>query len=149
MAFLPTFPFSNFGIFFVKANWPSLIFFVCPVGLSSLCLTFQYWFRMATQGWLFIAPLVLIRFTPGRLLGPAVWGLATMLATALLTPPLGVWADQTDRRRVVTLGVTAQATEKPLFLETKSAVLSQSRTKWSVQFWWLKTQFDWSVEVLR
>ncbi|CAK9028174.1 unnamed protein product [Durusdinium trenchii] len=65
--------------------------------------------RLATQGWLFIAPLVLVRFTPGRLIGPAVWGLVTMLGSALLAPPLGAWADQTDRRWVVTLGVSAQA----------------------------------------
>ena len=41
--------------------------------------------------------------------GAALWGLATMLATALLTPGLGAWADQTDRCHVVTLGVLAQA----------------------------------------
>ena len=40
--------------------------------------------------------------------GPAVWGLATMLATAVLNPSLGAWADQTDRCKVVTLGVLAQ-----------------------------------------
>ncbi|CAK9099459.1 unnamed protein product [Durusdinium trenchii] len=38
---------------------------------------------LATQGWLFIAPLVLVRFTPGRLIGPAVWGLVTMLGPAV------------------------------------------------------------------
>eukprot|EP00438_Fugacium_kawagutii_P036789 Skav200810 [mRNA] locus=scaffold1819:70751:71722:+ [translate_table: standard] len=65
--------------------------------------------RLATQGWLFITNLVLIRFTPGQLLGPSVWGLSTMMATALLTPSLGAWADQTDRCQVVTLGVAAQA----------------------------------------
>eukprot|EP00913_Durusdinium_trenchii_P027817 g26083.t1 len=32
-----------------------------------------------------------------------------MLGSALLAPPLGAWADQTDRRWVVTLGVSAQA----------------------------------------
>ena len=31
-----------------------------------------------------------------------------MLGSALLAPPLGAWADQTDRRWVVTLGVSAQ-----------------------------------------
>ncbi|CAK9106431.1 unnamed protein product [Durusdinium trenchii] len=65
--------------------------------------------RLATQAWFFIAPLVLLRFTPGRLEGPAVWGLATMLGSALLTPPLGAWADRMDRCWVVTLGVSAQA----------------------------------------
>ena len=65
--------------------------------------------RLATQGWLFITPLVLIRFTGGHLIGAAVWGLTTMLATAMLNPGLGAWADQTDRCLVVTLGVAAQA----------------------------------------
>ena len=65
--------------------------------------------RLATQGWLFITPLVLIRFTGGHLIGAAVWGLTTMLATAMLNPVLGAWADQTDRCLVVTLGVAAQA----------------------------------------
>ena len=40
--------------------------------------------------------------------GAGVWGLATMLATAVLNPGLGAWADQTDRCKVVTLGVLAQ-----------------------------------------
>jgi len=31
--------------------------------------------RLGTQGWLFIAPLVLLRFTLGCLIGPACWGL--------------------------------------------------------------------------
>jgi len=31
-----------------------------------------------------------------------------MLATAVLNPSLGAWADQTDRCKVVTLGVLAQ-----------------------------------------
>eukprot|EP00811_Abedinium_folium_P028654 NODE_4451_length_1889_cov_10.458570.p1 GENE.NODE_4451_length_1889_cov_10.458570~~NODE_4451_length_1889_cov_10.458570.p1 ORF type:complete len:546 (-),score=140.78 NODE_4451_length_1889_cov_10.458570:250-1746(-) len=64
--------------------------------------------RLGTQGWLFVAPLAMLRFTPGRLLGPACWGMCTMLATTFLGPPLGAWADRTDRRRVVTLGVAVQ-----------------------------------------
>ncbi|CAJ1350707.1 unnamed protein product, partial [Effrenium voratum] len=65
--------------------------------------------RLATQGWLFIAPLVLLRFTPGQLLGPAFWGLCTTLGTSLLSPPLGAWADRSCRKTTVTLGVAAQA----------------------------------------
>ena len=44
--------------------------------------------RLAAKGWLFLSALVLVRFTPGQLLGPAVWGLTTMLATTLLSPGL-------------------------------------------------------------
>lgn len=64
--------------------------------------------RMGTQGWLFITPLVLLRFTPNSLAGPACWGAATELATSLLAPPLGSWADRTNRRFVVIIGVVAQ-----------------------------------------
>ena len=64
--------------------------------------------RMGTQGWLFITPLVLLRFTPNSLTGPASWGAATTLATSLLAPPLGSWADRTNRRFVVIIGVVAQ-----------------------------------------
>jgi len=65
--------------------------------------------RLGTQGWLFIAPLVLLRFTPGCLIGPACWGLATMFASALIAPALGAWADQANRQFVVAAGVAAQA----------------------------------------
>lgn len=65
--------------------------------------------RLGTQGWLFIAPLVLFRFTPGCLIGPACWGLATMFASALIAPALGAWADQASRQFVVAAGVAAQA----------------------------------------
>ena len=64
--------------------------------------------RMGTQGWLFITPLVLLRFTPNSLAGPACWGAATELATSLLAPPLGSWADRTNRRFVVIIGVVGQ-----------------------------------------
>eukprot|EP00928_Gymnodinium_smaydae_P022985 TRINITY_DN19139_c0_g2_i1.p1 TRINITY_DN19139_c0_g2~~TRINITY_DN19139_c0_g2_i1.p1 ORF type:complete len:553 (-),score=61.14 TRINITY_DN19139_c0_g2_i1:166-1752(-) len=64
--------------------------------------------RLGTQGWLFIAPLVLTRFTPGSIAGPAVWGLVSMLATAFLGPRLGRWADRTGRNVVVTYGVLLQ-----------------------------------------
>jgi len=64
--------------------------------------------RLGTQGWLFIAPLVLTRFTPNSILGPAVWGIVTMLATSFLGPHLGKWADRTNRNRVVSCGVFLQ-----------------------------------------
>jgi len=64
--------------------------------------------RLGTQGWLFIAPLVLVRFTPNSILGPAVWGMITMLATAFLGPYLGKWADTASRERVITYGVLLQ-----------------------------------------
>lgn len=65
--------------------------------------------RTGTQAWMFCAPLVLLRFTPGTIVGPACWGLVTMLASMFFGPPIGTWADKTDRNRVVTLGVAAQA----------------------------------------
>ncbi|CAE7025898.1 unnamed protein product [Symbiodinium natans] len=65
--------------------------------------------RLGTQAWLFIGPLVLLRFTPGRLTGPASWGFATTTASLLISPALGSWADRTSRRRVVACGVIAQA----------------------------------------
>ena len=64
--------------------------------------------RLGSQGWLFIAPLVLLRFVPGSLIGPAFWGLATTFACALISPALGAWADQANRRLVVAGGVVAQ-----------------------------------------
>mmetsp|Transcript_79367 Transcript_79367/g.233177 ORF Transcript_79367/g.233177 Transcript_79367/m.233177 type:complete len:529 (+) Transcript_79367:64-1650(+) len=64
--------------------------------------------RLGTKGWLFVAPLVLVRFTPGSILGPALWGTATMLATAILAPALGKWADRTSRLVVITRGVILQ-----------------------------------------
>lgn len=72
--------------------------------LVSHCIT-----RLGTQGWLFIAPLVLIRFTPAHpLLGPSFWGMVTSLAQMFLGPVLGRWADRTDRSVVVTRGVMMQ-----------------------------------------
>jgi iron-regulated transporter 1 len=72
--------------------------------LASHCIT-----RLGTQAWLFIAPLVLIRFTPAQpLLGPGFWGMVTGLASTFLGPGLGRWADRTDRSDVVTRGVLLQ-----------------------------------------
>lgn len=65
--------------------------------------------RMGTQGWLFVAPLILQRFMPGTIVGPALWGMCTMLATMVLGPKLGSWADRSNRRSVVILGVVLQA----------------------------------------
>ena len=64
--------------------------------------------RLGSQGWLFIAPLVLLRFVPGSLIGPAFWGFATTFASAMISPALGAWADQANRRLVVAGGVVAQ-----------------------------------------
>lgn len=64
--------------------------------------------RLGTQGWLFIAPLVMLKFTPGVLVGPACWGMVTMLMTMFLGPPLGSWADRSNRKLVVTIGVVTQ-----------------------------------------
>lgn len=65
--------------------------------------------RMGTQGWLFVAPLILMRFMPGTIVGPALWGMCTMLTTMVLGPKLGSWADRSNRRCVVILGVCLQA----------------------------------------
>jgi iron-regulated transporter 1 len=64
--------------------------------------------RLGTQGWQFAAPLVLTRFTPQSILGPAVWGIVTTLATAFLGPVLGTWADRSPRDLVITYGVVLQ-----------------------------------------
>lgn len=64
--------------------------------------------RLGTQAWLFIAPLVLVRFTPNSIFGPAAWGMITMLATAFWGPYVGKWADTASRDRVITYGVVLQ-----------------------------------------
>lgn len=65
--------------------------------------------RAGTQAWFLCAPLFLLRFTPGSLLGPGLYGLCSYGAGLLLGPKLGSWADVDDRLRVVRVGVFLQS----------------------------------------
>lgn len=65
--------------------------------------------RMGTQGWLFVTPLFLLRYTPGTLLGPGLFGLCVFGSGLLIGPRLGKWADVEDRLKVVRSGVMLQA----------------------------------------
>eukprot|EP00931_Biecheleriopsis_adriatica_P008975 TRINITY_DN110096_c0_g1_i1.p1 TRINITY_DN110096_c0_g1~~TRINITY_DN110096_c0_g1_i1.p1 ORF type:complete len:524 (-),score=76.96 TRINITY_DN110096_c0_g1_i1:347-1918(-) len=64
--------------------------------------------RLGTQGWMFVAPLVLVRYTSNSILGPATYGMVTMLTSSFLGAPLGTWADRSSRKKVISIGVILQ-----------------------------------------
>lgn len=93
--------------------------------------------RMGTQGWLFCTPLFLLRYTPGSLLGPGLFGLATFGAGLFLGPKFGAWADVADRLTVVRTGVLLQALavcgNAILILVTSS---QDSKPTTDMSMWW-------------
>mmetsp|Transcript_59826 Transcript_59826/g.110768 ORF Transcript_59826/g.110768 Transcript_59826/m.110768 type:complete len:519 (-) Transcript_59826:105-1661(-) len=65
--------------------------------------------RMGTQAWFFCVPLFVMKYTPGTILGPGIFGLCAYGTGLLISPRLGSWADVADRLYVVRLGVCLQA----------------------------------------